>query len=286
MKGVFLLFLYKDAANSNPWERGPDMKRMAMFVLLVAALVVAAAPPASSVMTNQGIDRELVASPNDLTPGVRGNGRILYAPSEADDPGYRAMIAAITGGTVDYFDARVGTPDAALLNTYDCVNVWANYAFANNVLYGDNLADFVDGGGSVVLGVWCLPTAGNYLAGRIMTTAYCPVTGYSNHYTYSNYIGDGTTCIHTGVVSYACNYRDVLTVVAGGTADGHYADGEIAHAYRADYKVIYSNGSGASALGGSYADWPRLIANACGCSCGGSPVESETWGTIKSIFQK
>jgi len=236
-------------------------------------------------MTNQGIDRELVASPNDLTPGVRGNGRILYAPSEADDPSYRAMIAAITGGTVDYFDARVATPDAALLNTYDCVNVWANYAFANNVLYGDNLADFVDGGGSVILGVWCLPTAGNYLAGRIMTAAYCPVTGSSNHFTNSNYIGDGTTCIHTGVVNYACTYRDVLTLVAGGTADGHYADGEIAHAYRADFKVIYSNGSGASALGGSYADWPLLIANACGCD-GPTPVEGKTWGMIKSIFEK
>ncbi len=261
------------------------MKNLLMILLLVTAFVGTAAAPAFGEMTNQGIDRPLIASPNDLTPGARGNGRILYAPSEADDPSYRALIAAITGGTVDYFDARVGTPEASLLSTYDCVHTWANYAYANNVLFGDRLADFVDGGGSVILGVWCLPTAGNYLAGRIMTTAYCPVTGSSNHYSYSYYNGDGTTCIHTDVTNYACNYRDVLTVVPGAFVDGHYADGEIAHAYRADYKVIYSNGSGASALGGSYDNWPQLISNACACE-GTTPVESKTWGTIKSFFQK
>ena len=37
-----------------------------------------------------------------------------------------------------------------------------------------------------------------------------------------------------------------------------YADGEIAHAYRPDFKVVYSNGSDASQLGCA-GDWPRNI---------------------------
>jgi len=261
------------------------MKNLAMLLLIAAVGMGTMAFPAKSEMTNQGIDQVMIASANDLTPGTNGNGRILYAPSEADDPTYRAMIAAITGGVVDYFDARVATPEAALLRTYDCVYVWANYAFDDNVLFGDRLADFVDIGGSVILGVFSLPTALNYLDGRIMTAAYCPVTAMSNHYSYSDYAGDGATCLHTGVMTYGCNYRDQLTLVTGATADGHYADGEIAHAYRPDYKVIYSNGSGAATLGGSYDDWPQLIANACACE-GTTPAEGTTWGAIKSIFEK
>ena len=50
-----------------------------------------------------------------------------------------------------------------------------NYPLYDNDAMGDNLADYVDHGGRVILGQWCFPTAGNYLAGRIMTPDYCPV---------------------------------------------------------------------------------------------------------------
>ena len=93
---------------------------------------------------------------------------ILYAPSEDDDPAFRAAVAAITGGAVDYFDARAGTPDLATLQGYHCVYTWANSAFADNVLFGDRLANFVDSGGSVVLGAFSAYTTGNYLSGAIM----------------------------------------------------------------------------------------------------------------------
>ncbi|GAG09234.1 unnamed protein product, partial [marine sediment metagenome] len=147
-----------------------------------------------------------------------------------------------------------------------CVHTWANSAYANNVQFGDNLADYVDAGGTVVLGVFCTYTPGNYLSGRIMTSGYCPVvspTG-TNHTSLSSYAGDGTTCIHNGITNYDCVYRDYLQLQGSGIQDGSYVDGEIAHAYRPDFKVIYSNGSGCSVIGGG-GQWPELICNACSC---------------------
>lgn len=261
------------------------MKKLATLCLLFAALA-ATAPSAMAVMTNLGVDMPLPTSPNDLTPfDSRANGRILYAPSEADDAGYRAAIAAASGGIVDYFDASAGTPDAALLSTYDCVYTWANFAYANNVLFGNNLADFVDAGGSVILGAFCTYTSGNFLSGRIMTPGYSPVwsPSGSNHFVNSQYAGDGTTCIHNGVSFYDSVYRDFLAVQGGGLVDGHYVDQEIAHAYRPDFKVVYSNGSGAFQLGGT-GDWGKLISNACEC-VNPTATEKMSWGRVKSIFQ-
>ena len=52
---------------------------------------------------------------------------------------------------------------------------WVNLAYADNVAMGDVLADYVDQGGNVVLGVFCTYTAGYYLDGRIMQPGYSPV---------------------------------------------------------------------------------------------------------------
>jgi len=74
------------------------------------------------------------------------------------------------------------------------------------------------------------------------------------------------------VTTYECTFRDFLTLQGAGLQDGSYQDGEIAHAYQPDFKVIYSNGSGASALGCT-GQWAQLIANACQV---GVPVELQS----------
>ena len=68
-------------------------------------------------------------------------------------------------------------------------------------------------------------------------------------------------------------YRDFLVTQGSGISDGAYADAEICHAYRGTSgsgqgDVVYSNGSGAVALGGS-GQWAHAVANACICSVGG-----------------
>lgn len=261
---------------------------MRKTLLVLLALVFVATAGSAMASNNIKTSRVAVFAGNDLTPDT-GGARVLYGPSESDDPGYRAAIAAAAGGTCDYFDARYGTPDATLLANYDCVHVWANYAFADNVTYGNNLADFVDAGGHVVLGAFCAYTSGNYLSGRIMTdtSQYCPVTGGSNHFALAFWdgscAGSGIEfCPNGGVTSYGSTYRDYLTLVAG-TVCGRFTDGEIANALNTAKTVIYANGTGGYPILG-VGDIALVVANACACS-GGVATEPSTWGTVKGLYK-
>lgn len=253
------------------------MKSRFLFCLVACALAASVSATAfgqECVPKNTGGCSALPGGDNVLSP--QGGFAILYAPSEADDPGLRAAIAGFTGGTVDYFDATVGTPSVELMSSYDCVYTWVNFPYADNVTMGDNLATYVDGGGNVVLGVFATFTQGNFLSGQIMTPAYCPVfspTG-GNHFISSNYAGDGTTVIHDGVDAYECTFRDMLALQGSGQQDGSYVDTEIAHAYNPGAAVIYSNGSGALQLGCT-GDWALLVANAC--QAGVVPVELQSF---------
>jgi hypothetical protein len=257
--------------------------RKTLLVLLAIAFGVTAGSPAFA-LTNLGASAEYVFEGHDLTPDA-GGARVLYAPSESDDAGYRAQIAAAVGGTCDYYDARSSTPDAALLDTYDCIHVWANYAFSDNVLFGNRLADRVDSGGHVVLGAFAAYTIGNFLSGRIMTdtSRYCPVTGGFNHFSLSFWDGsDAGCCVHSGVVSYGNTYRDYLTLRSGSIC-GRYQDGEMANAINAAGDVVYANGSGGFPLG-PVGDVGRVVGNACGC---GEPsaTDASTWGAVKGLYR-
>jgi hypothetical protein len=224
-----------------------------------------------------GIAPVTTAAPHHvLTPAAALAGpRILYAPAEPDDPDLRAAVAALTNGTVDYFDARADTPGASLLNAYDCVFTWPDEAYFDPQRFGDRLAEFVNSGGRVVLGAFSTFTSGSALGGRIMTPAYCPVTSPlgTGHFEVSDSQRDGISCLYAGVGRFGFEYRDVLALQGAGVADGHYADGEIAAAYRPDFHVIYLNGTlVGSPPAPALDEWPRLIANACTCPGPGPPA--------------
>jgi len=61
---------------------------------------------------------------------------------------------------VTYFDARYATPTVALMRQYAAVMTWVNYPLLAPVVMGNNLAQYVDMGGTAILGQWCFPTAG------------------------------------------------------------------------------------------------------------------------------
>ena len=231
--------------------------------------------------TNVGDLRRLVFEGHKLSVSAEGAPvKVLYCPSEADDVAYRTAIAAAIGGgaSCDYFDTRVATPSVATMLQYDAVYTWANFAYSNNVLLGDNLAAYNDQGGTVILGVFCTYTSGNFLSGNIMTSGYCPVDSPlgNNHFSNSNYLGDGTTCIYNGVAALSCTYRDFLVTQGTGVIDGHYADNEICHAYRGTSAagqgdVVYSNGAGASQLGCA-GQWGTAVGNSAVCSLSGTKI--------------
>ena len=189
---------------------------------------------------------------------------VLYAPSEADNPGFREAVSDILGQPVDYFDARYDTPSVEFMEPYCAVMTWANYAYSDNVLFGDNLADYVDLNGRVILGQWTLPTAGNYLSGEIMTSAYCPATASSYAFA-GTYQGDGYQCEHVlGVSAYDTQYRDLASAISGAVTDGTFEDGYPAVIWRSDRLVHQSAGN----LGGLYStgDWAQLTANMVICT--------------------
>jgi len=192
---------------------------------------------------------------------------ILYAPAQPDNATWRAQVAAITGGTVDFWDASASTPTLEDLSEYCCVFTWVNYAYADNVAMGDVLADFVDQGGKVMLGQWCLPTAGNYLAGRVMTAGYMPATASS--YTGGTYAGDGLDCVHLlgPVSSMDSGYWDQASALSGAVTSGTVVEtGLPAVIWRSDRGVYSSPGN----TGNDYTngDTAQLVANMCNCGDG------------------
>jgi hypothetical protein len=96
------------------------------------------------------------------------------------DPGKTSDVETNIGGdpfydSVTYENWYRYTPSVAHLLNYGCVYTWTNLPPANPSGLGDNLADYVDGGGTVVL---CSATfATTYgIGGRIMTDEnYSPI---------------------------------------------------------------------------------------------------------------
>ena len=194
------------------------------------------------------------------------NPSLLYAPSAADDPAWRAEIAtAIGNATVDYMDARSVTPTVQDLTAYCGVITWTNAVYANQSAFGDNLADYVDGGGQVILGVFSTFTMGISLSGRIMSAGYSPVTSPtgSNTGMMSMYAGDGSSELYAGVSTLGSSFQDVLVLQGGGIQDGTYTNGEILAAHQSDFSVTYLNGLSSPSLAPDaiVGDWATLISN-------------------------
>lgn len=87
--------------------------------------------------------------------------------------------------TVDWWNQQYyGMPELGDLEEYDCVVCWSNYTFDNPTEMGNTLADYVDGGGKVVLTPFCWNSSWA-IGGAIVTDGYCPFTGSSGDH-YSN----------------------------------------------------------------------------------------------------
>jgi hypothetical protein len=71
---------------------------------------------------------------------------------------------------VDIFNVETGTPALSLLKTYDAVLVYSEDNFKDAKALGDNLADYFDGGGRVVVAAFANATA--KLGGRWDTGMY------------------------------------------------------------------------------------------------------------------
>ena len=102
--------------------------------------------------------------------------RVLIAHSDFVAPSMlQSQILAEPGVTqVDFFDARVGTPTLAQLQQYQIVVPFSNDQFLDSITLGNNLADYVDGGGVVVQygESFVGPSAGHGINGRWFNENY------------------------------------------------------------------------------------------------------------------
>jgi hypothetical protein len=254
----------------------------------VIAQSIGFAPSVGAQGRNVGESAAAVFMGHQLTASA-GTARILYAPSESDDPTYRNVIAERIGGSCDYFDARFDTPSPSLLATYDCVHTWSNYPYSDPALFGNRLADYVDGGGKVILGAFAASQAGNALAGRLVDPAagYTPVTSPGNHEGMSAWDGMcREDCVWEDIAGLYANHRQTLTVVdpANGFACGNFVDGEIAVAYIANRRVYVVNGAGGFPI---YTDhWMAwVVANACDCVVPPTAVLPARWSRVKILYR-
>jgi hypothetical protein len=191
-------------------------------------------------------------------PAAQAQGGLLYAPTWYDNPVFRATLSALFGGApVDYWDARISIPPVSVMAQYEVVLTWVNYPYADPVLMGDRLADYVDQGGRAILGPWCYPHGQpNYLQGRIMTAAYCPAVIVSGGGAYNH---DGTDCVHYDVSDYTSE-EVVNALQPWAQCDGTVgSEGKSAVAWRGDRRVYYSGAQD------TYGPCFQLTVNMCWC---------------------
>jgi hypothetical protein len=187
-----------------------------------------------------------------------------------------------------------GVPTLAELQNYDVVITWSNVAWANAAAMGDVLADYVDGGGAVVVAVFA--NASIPLQGRWVSGGYEVIIGGSGQ-TQGTVATLGTVHspahpIMQGVNSFSGgtqSFRPTLTnLTPGSTAIADWSDGRVLVAVGSNPKRVdlgmYPPSSDCSApFWTSSTDGARLMANAilfaaassttCYANCDGSTQE-------------
>jgi subtilisin family serine protease len=155
---------------------------------------------------------------------------------------------------------------------YDVVVLASNYYFAKPKKLGNNLADYVDAGGRVILLGATFHAGGDWaLDGRIMTAAYSPLAVVS--YTYSNWtdaisfenhpITQGVTSLSTKLYAYS------VAPQGNGQALGLYDTNYLIGAYNPDKPIVVINVFPQDALWSG--DLIRLVGNALDWVAGTGP---------------
>lgn len=182
-------------------------------------------------------------------------------------------------GSVDYLDGSVALVDLTTLQNYDCVLTWNNYQFQTG--QGDIMADYVDGGGKVVILGWSI----TQLYGRILDDPnYCPMIGGNNNNTsvnlgttYPHDILDGVTAIN------GIGYWVDATMESGAYLIAENSLGTPLAAINVAETVVALN-----LVAGDYISWTGhgwlMMNNAVEFLMTGMALESGTWGSIKASF--
>jgi hypothetical protein len=183
-------------------------------------------------------------------PRTSGNSVLYITTFSSDqDSDFRTVIEELPNVSVfETLDARSQTPNVDYLLAYDIVIVASNYGFANQTLMGDNLAHYVDQGGTLCLleGTFSYSAIGNpaggwTLDGLITEPQYSPLafTDYSQSSTYcDNFVAHPIT----NGVSFIESTLYTFTYPQGnGVSLGLYQTGDHVAAYNPDKPIAAIN---------------------------------------------
>jgi hypothetical protein len=210
--------------------------------------------------------------------------QIAYADDNGPPTDLRSQILAEPGVTgVDLFDAMAATPSLAQLEQYNVVVPFSNRPFQDSITLGNNLADYVDAGGTVVQFGFSFYGPGQPygINGRWLTGNYSPYDYSLSDVTDSPFtLGthDSSHPLMAGVTTLSSNFQNVVTPASGAT--------EVAAASNGNSLVAYRNVSGGHTTVGVTAyvganatetgDWGRVVANAGKWLCPAQPSTPTT----------
>lgn len=207
---------------------------------------------------------------------------IIYSDSGLPTQLQSEILAEPNVVAVDLFDAMVGTPTLAELQQYDIVVPFSNFPFVDADTLGNNLADYVDGGGIVVQHGFSFigPGSPDGINGRWTSGNYNPYD-YSQNFVFNPFtLGtfNGGHPLMAGVTSLNSEYQNIVTPAAGAT--------EVAATNFATSLVAFRPVSGGHTTVGVTAyvgfeatqsgDWGKVIVNAGNWLCGGGGTPTPT----------
>lgn len=149
----------------------------------------------------------------DATNPINGLNRIEFMRGRVLNG---ATIGGFSFGNVDTFDTKIATPTLSNLQQYSALVVWSSNSIFDPATLGNNLADYVDAGGNVVV-----MSFGSAFGpgGRWATGGYDPLIGsYGGPNVGSmGTIYDPSNPIFAGVSTINAEYIQPGTVRAGAT---------------------------------------------------------------------
>ncbi|PZR94929.1 MAG: hypothetical protein DLM69_12040, partial [Candidatus Chloroheliales bacterium] len=194
---------------------------------------------------------------------------IAYSDNAAPPNTLRTALLAQPGvTTVGLFDAFAGTPTVAQMQQYDEVVTFSNNAYADANAMGNNLADYQDSGGVVVVSFGALYNDSGFgLTGRWLSGGYSPTTPSTTVVGTATTLGvySATHPLMQGVTTLNSAIRIGSPLAAGATQVATYTDGTLAVAYKATAghtAVALPNYMGDSGGNGTVPGYDRVIVNA------------------------
>ena len=206
---------------------------------------------------------------------------LVYVDSIPPDMLRTRLLADPDVTAVDQFDARADTPTLSELQQYDIVYAFSNDPYADGASLGNNLADYQDGGGVVVVGFASFFGPPLSIEGRWHSDGYSPYVYNQSLLSTVVILGahDPTHPLMLGVNTLNAVSRVPVSVAAGATQVAAYSDASSAVAFKTNLGTTAvgmpayigdrnNNGSG---------DYATIIANAGRwLHCGLTPTPTPT----------